>query len=451
MLLKILFTLLLTSLIYATTNESEVATVLIVKGNVKAITKDGKEFAVKIDQKLMEGTKVETADKSYAKVIFIDKSQMTIAPKSTMEITTFPKKNAGIISLIKGQIRSQVTKDYMQMDDKEKSKLFIKTQTAAMGIRGTDFQVNFNPENQNTTLITFEGKVRLAAIERDQIRANFDQINLEKIVSSEKSVLVKQGEISAVNLNIAERAMIPTTLNPDQLKTLEKAAPVNENSSKADEVQKMQFKSPIPPMVEGTAFSNNNQELEKVAPKEVVIKIKEEKKQDLADKANPDGFVNEKNGAYKLPAGTAIDLNTLNLIPPPANAVFDENTKTYKLPETFGKIDQNSGEYKAPAGTVLKHDGNFERIKDQKSEIINSDNLPKNIKDIRPEINRFSDKFSPVMQEKADLKNRVIDPNLKKIIQEKINTTETIKQNTVGEPGTTIKPRTTTNINLNVR
>lgn len=89
---------------------------------------------------------------------------MNLGPNSQMVINAFPKKEAGIITLVKGQIRSQVTKDYMEMEDKSKSKLYIKTKTAAMGIRGTDFQVNFNPQNQNTSLITFEGKVAMATL-----------------------------------------------------------------------------------------------------------------------------------------------------------------------------------------------------------------------------------------------------------------------------------------------
>ena len=58
-----------------------------------------------------------------------------------MVVASFTKKKAGILNLIKGKLRSKVTKDYMNMSDKEKSKLFIVTKTAAMGVRGTEFQV----------------------------------------------------------------------------------------------------------------------------------------------------------------------------------------------------------------------------------------------------------------------------------------------------------------------
>ena len=158
-------TLLFLSVMDIHANENGVAKVIILKGTVNAFFKDGKAVQVQIDQWLPEGAKITTQDKSFVKLLFIDKSQMNLGPKSEMEIASFPKNEAGIISLVKGQLRSKVTKDYMQMDDKSKSKLYIKTKSAAMGIRGTDFQVNFNEANQNTSLITFERAVAMTGID----------------------------------------------------------------------------------------------------------------------------------------------------------------------------------------------------------------------------------------------------------------------------------------------
>lgn len=319
---------------------NDVAKVVILKGQVKAKLANGTVVDVKADQSLPEGAVIQTAEKSFVKLIFIDKSQMNLGPNSQMVINAFPKKEAGIITLVKGQIRSQVTKDYMDMDDKSKSKLYIKTKTAAMGIRGTNFLVNYNPENQNTSLITFEGKVALSHIDRNEREAKFDQGKLEKIVSSEKAVLVEGKNVSAVNLNVAERAMVPTALNVTQLEALKE----NETGLKeSTDTDKKQFRNPLPPGADSAIFSNVSPE--RAAP--------------AAEKGDPNGFFNVKTGEYKLPAGSIIDLNTVNIIPPPVNAVFDPNTKTYIVPETFGKVDKTTGEYKAPAGLQLGSDGKF--------------------------------------------------------------------------------------------
>ena len=78
--------------------------------------------------------------------------------------------------------------------------------------------------------------------------------------------------------------------------------------------------------------------------------------------SNPEGFFNVNTGEYKLPAGSIVDLSTVNIIPPPTNAVFDKNSGTYVVPETFGKIDKTTGEYKAPAGLSLGSDGQFKIV-----------------------------------------------------------------------------------------
>jgi hypothetical protein len=320
-----------------------VAKVVVLKGMVKAKLPNGSLIDVKVDQSIPEGAILETAEKSFVKLIFIDKSQMNLGPNSQMIINSFPKKEAGIITLVKGQIRSQVTKDYMEIDDKSKSKLYIKTKTAAMGIRGTDFQINFNSENKNTVLITFEGKVAMANIDKNSREDKFDQGKLEKVVSSEKAVMVTHGQISAVNLNVSERAMTPTLLGSKQIDALKENETGIKESTDGD---KKQFRNTLPPGVDSALFSN-------AAP------VEQSKDKDHPAKSDPNGFFNSKTGEYKLPAGSIVDLTTGNLIPPPPNAAFDSNTNSYVVPESFGQIDKTTGEYKAPEGLKLGNDGKF--------------------------------------------------------------------------------------------
>ncbi|MBC7540892.1 MAG: FecR domain-containing protein [Bacteriovorax sp.] len=355
-----------------------VAKVVIMKGQVKARYLDGTMVDVKVDQSIPEGATLQTAEKSFVKLIFIDKSLMNLGPNSQMIINAFPKKEAGIITLVKGQIRSQVTKDYMEMDDKSKSKLYIKTKTAAMGIRGTDFQINFNPENQNTALITFEGKVAMAHIEKGAREDKFDQRNLEKVVSSEKAVMVERGQISAVNLNVAERAMTPTLLGTKQIDALHD----NETGIKeSTEINKKQYRNPLPPGADSAIFSN--------------ITASSAPEKEKTTKSDPNGFFNAKTGEYKLPAGSIVDLNTVNIIPPPVNAVFDPNSKTYVVPESYGKIDKSTGEYKAPEGLKLGTDGKFVLVDATayaKTQVINKEEKKEEKKDDKKEDKKEADK-----------------------------------------------------------
>ncbi len=349
-------------------NEKGVAKIIILKGKAEALLKDGTKKSVILDEWIPEGAKLITQDRSFVKLLFIDKSEMTLNPKSEMIITSFPKKEAGIISLVKGELRSKVTKDYMQMDDKSKSKLYIKTKSAAMGIRGTDFQVNFNEINGNTSLITFEGAVAMAGIEKEFRERSFNQDTLERAVSSEKAVLVKEGQFSAVT-QISDRALVPTLLSPNQLESLKNGANQNEQkpeSNKKDPPTEVKnFKSPIPPGADSTVFSNNNKEFEKQVVKasdqkdaieKVAIEIQKEAPKNIGQAT---GFYNADTGAIKFPAGSVIDLKTVNVIPPPANAQFDSNTQTFILPQNFGKIDPLTGSYRTPEGIKLTDEGKF--------------------------------------------------------------------------------------------
>ncbi len=158
----------------ALAGEGDVAKVIILKGSVKAKLKSNKVITLKRGDWLPEGAQVKTEEKAFVKLLFIDKSQMNLGPNSQMIINKFPKKKAGIITLMKGQLRSKVTKDYMQMD-KNKEKLYIKTKTAAMGVRGTDFEVSVKDGMTHTNL--YEGQLVVTAIEAgmspDQVRQAF--------------------------------------------------------------------------------------------------------------------------------------------------------------------------------------------------------------------------------------------------------------------------------------
>lgn len=318
-------------------DENNVATVLKVKGKAKAVLTNGKEFELTEEKMLPEGTQLITSEKSFVKLVFIDKSTINLGPLSSMRIQAFPKKDAGIINLLRGQIRAEVTKNYMDIEDKNKSKLYIYTKTSAMGVRGTDFQVNYNPANQNSSLIVFEGKVAMAHIDRAQINEEFIQNKLEAIVSANTAVLVRQGQISAVNLKISDRALIPTKLAPTQLDALKE----NSTGLGEDEKKSKRFRDTVPPGLDSSAFNNASPDA-----------IKAE-----AEKAK--SYFNEKTHEYRPAAGTILDLKSVNIISPPAEAPFDYSTRTFVITENFGKINGRTGQFKAPVGYEFSDEGKY--------------------------------------------------------------------------------------------
>jgi len=167
--------------------QSKAAKVIILRGSAEYTTKDGTKVSIKRGDWLPEGAIVKTEAKSFVKLLFVDKSSLNIAPKSSVTIAKFSKKKAGIINLLQGKIRSKVVKDYLNDGDKgKKSKLFIKTKTAAMGVRGTDFSVETT--GKVDTLNVVEGNVTVA----QTTSGSFNTSTLDNILNT-KGVSVPQG------------------------------------------------------------------------------------------------------------------------------------------------------------------------------------------------------------------------------------------------------------------
>ena len=201
--------LLTTSLAWA---QSKVAQVKMLRG--EASLKNGGKLVQ--DQWVSSGVVIVTAEKSFVRLMFIDKSQMNIGPNSEMKIEQFGGGDAGVIDLVKGKIRSQVSKDYLQQKDKDKSKMFIKTPNAVMGIRGTDFMISTN--GINTSAVLFEGEVVFEKMSPSEARGiNTDR--LEAVV--DRGVRIMPGEFSVVDAS-RPNPTVPTLLNVQQMENLEK-------------------------------------------------------------------------------------------------------------------------------------------------------------------------------------------------------------------------------------
>ncbi|PIP93608.1 MAG: hypothetical protein COW00_03825 [Bdellovibrio sp. CG12_big_fil_rev_8_21_14_0_65_39_13] len=338
--------------------EDGVAKAILLKGDVSAVFQ-GKTFQVKQGDWLKEGAQVKTQPKSFAKFLFVDKSSMNLGPNSEMKIDTFPKNDAGIVTLIKGQLRSKVTKNYMDMDSKDKSKLFIKTKSAAMGVRGTDFQVNYNPENNATALVTFEGRVAMAQLDRmDDIRKSVSQNSLERLVSSPEAVMVTKGQFSGVS-GATSQATVPVKINPVQLETMQKQeVPMTKEDAKEmglskDQASNKTFRNVVPPGLTGKAVSTDSKDVASKVATGAGLSQKnlaplQNGKAQLSNTPPPEGSINLATGKIAPTAGGFIDVGTAQYIPPPPGSAFDANTQTYIPPTSVGSVDPTTGDFFNP-------------------------------------------------------------------------------------------------------
>ena len=188
------------------------ATIVVLRGTAK--TGEGKALAEQ--EKVNPGTTVITGARSFVRLLFVDSTQLNVGPDTTMKIEATKPGEASLVDLVGGQIRAKVTKDPLLNHDASapvKEKMVVKTKTAAMGIRGTDFNVSFNQQNNITALITFEGNVAMAKM-AGPTASPMAALHQDQGVQS-----VGAGQFSGVQPD-QPQASIPVKISPSQLETL---------------------------------------------------------------------------------------------------------------------------------------------------------------------------------------------------------------------------------------
>lgn len=196
----------------------EVAKAITVRGDVQVKLENGETFGLEEGSWLPEGASVITANRSFAKLLFSDRSQMNVAPNSEMMIEQFNQDDPGMINLVRGRIRSKVTRNYLDTEEEsEDSKLFIKTRNAAMGVRGTDFLVEHSPNQNSTNLVTFQGSVAMVNLPEGAPQSNNPRA-LDAQLNSTAAVRVTQGQASSVRQN--SNASAPRPVPPQQMERI---------------------------------------------------------------------------------------------------------------------------------------------------------------------------------------------------------------------------------------
>lgn len=314
-----------------------VAKVTLVKGKVYAIKGD-KKVLLKKGAVVTENTTIESSLKSIARIKLPDNSQVTIAPKSTLAIEKFKQaKKPSLVSLASGAVRALVPPE-----KNKNTKMVIKTKSAVMGIRGTDMEVIYNPENNISSTITFHGDVAMAPVPEipnlKSIMANID----------ENSQSVKKGEISTTHLGKSITIKPATKLSPIQFEGLRK----NETFEDAKEKTATNSKKIIPPGLSVKKVIPAVEGIEsKLGLSEEEVSITEE------EESNPEIDSDSTSKKGKPVAGGFIDIKTALYIPPPPGSAFDPNAGVFIPSEEMGKVDPETGEFLLVDGIKISPEG----------------------------------------------------------------------------------------------
>lgn len=339
-----------------------VAVATKVKGKVEVLT-IGKTAVLAQDAWVTDGAVVRTSDKSFVKLVFVDKSQINIGPNSEMKIEKFSGKDSGVIDLVKGKIRSQVTKDYLQNQDKDKSKLFVKTPNAVMGIRGTDFMISTN--GTNTAAVLFEGEVAFNKLEST---ANIPSSKLEDTVNG--GVRMHPGEFSVMEANRPEPTD-PSRLNVQQLEALEKNTDFGSDRSPSHASSEPK-QSVVPAGLSGQSVSNTSSAL-----KTEVAQVASNPATESAStqsSADPNGYVS--GDSVKPANGSFVHIESGTIIPPAPGSILDTHTNTYIPSPESGSV-ASDGSYVPPENVEITVDGKILVTVTEKDGTVKTVEVPK--------------------------------------------------------------------------
>jgi hypothetical protein len=308
------------------------ATITKIRGKA-FVHRSGKPVALKQGDIVGSGEKITTEEKSFARVQF-ENGSMNIGPNSEVILQKIKKAETKIVNLINGHIRSQFDKTKAK-----KHKLVIKTRSAAMGIRGTDFHIMYNQKNNISTAISYEGDVELSSI---------NTMNLKKgdYMFGEDKVHIKEGQFSGVytqNGYVNE----PVRFSPKQFAALKQNDSVRMREKKAKKPDEEKLKK----IKEKARVAKSQNEYSKKIHKH--HQNDETMPGDLLGYTHRETTRKEGPELFRPKPGGYIDLKTAIYVTPPEGSRYDPEEDLYYPPEEYGSIDLETGEYIAPYGLIL--------------------------------------------------------------------------------------------------
>jgi hypothetical protein len=333
-----LFIILLATSFNAFTNENNDEKILPV-GKVNYIRGSAyrNESLLDINSEIFEGDTVRTLKSSVVKIMMINEAIITIAPKSVMIIEQYIREDENLIHLLKGVIRAKVVKN---PTSKENS-LIIKSSTAALGVRGTDFQFTYNTENKVSSVLTYDGIVGFKRIKSSKF--NYNDLNNE--LAKSNTYEVTKGEYSANNIKTG-KINIPTRISISQYHALKKNKIFKRSFAKQSTQKK--YRSIIPAGAPSKSFKSKAFVPFKTKMKKI---------------SHSDGFYSTQTEEFSPAAGGYLDSTTGIYIEPDSKSAFNNEQQSYSPSPEVGTINPKTGEYLPPKGFKLTPKGEFTPIR----------------------------------------------------------------------------------------
>ena len=141
-----------------------VGTVANLSGALLARKADGTAKVLSVKSAVEQGDTLVSEKDTYARIKFIDNSEITLRPNSQLKIDNFsfeedkPEKDSAAFNLVKGGLRAVTG----TLGKRNKEKFGMNTPTATIGIRGTIFIAEYIAPNE--AAVAAYGMASLAAL-----------------------------------------------------------------------------------------------------------------------------------------------------------------------------------------------------------------------------------------------------------------------------------------------
>jgi len=217
----------------------------------------------------------------------------------------------GSITIEKGSARVKATK----------TGVAIRTPSAQLNAGQTDFQILVNPASKRTSVVSFQGTVRLSG--------------------SNETVEIGPGRFSTFAPE-DKFPLIPVKVSPSQVHALQEGG-----SARKEIKSKLAAMTPIPPGI--------NPALIAIPADQTLKKMNDASggsfRTSLPARPEPppEGIV-DGSGRMAPPAGGFVDLESGLYVSPPAGSAFDALAQVYLPPATAGGFDPATGNYRPVKG-----------------------------------------------------------------------------------------------------
>ncbi len=340
--------LILCSLLFTHSILANFAKVILVRGSVTQLA-PGELLArkVKKGEMLKMESSLLTGEKSFLRLSLEDGSTLSLGPESKIVLKNIgqTKSDRSVINLLKGSLRSKI-----QKSDDGKMHFFIKTKTAAMGVRGTEFEAVYGPESGVTSLLTYKGAVSMAhttEVEKASLKVSKD-LEYSRESDLDKSLVIEEDRDEKKITDPIEKMEI--ALNKDNASTV-KAGQLSQTVDTLDSVALPIVINPVQfnLLYENTDFSETSNSKDR---KSANLEQQNVKLRAVATDTPVEGVYDKANKIYAPKSGGFFDRKTGLYIPPSADALFDQTNRVF-VDKELGNIDSKTGEYIPPLGLEI--------------------------------------------------------------------------------------------------